>query len=216
MGRFLVLAISVLGADIRLFAQDTVEERQQIIANGETDARADFQKHVFRIEKYGLRLVLEGVESDPYEKYLQEYGVEFKTIGGGCDPNSPEALHAQGYNKVMEKLIIAKYQRDIFQEARDYLQIYLQGVSGAKKDFADGIYKEESYGMGSEWSTERSKYLQEKYQVVCKGVAGCVVTPKILGHAQGYNATMQKLLREKYGKDIFKEADDFARQQTGR
>ena len=68
----------------------------------------------------------------------------------------------------------------------------------------------ESYGLKPRRSVYYD-YLNERYHVTEKTVAGCIVTDEIVGHATGYNAVMQQLLNKKYQKDIFQEAKDYAK-----
>lgn len=55
------------------------------------------------------------------------------------------------------------------------------------------------------------KYLMERYGVVTTAIAGCIVSDGILGAQEGYNSTMKPLLNRKFGRDIFKEAEQASR-----
>lgn len=76
----------------------------------------------------------------------------------------------------------------------------------ARNDFAQGRYRILVFGMRREGSPS-DKFLQKQYGVTTDPIAGCLVSDGILGTAEGYNSTMKPLLNEKFGKDIFKEAE---------
>jgi len=76
----------------------------------------------------------------------------------------------------------------------------------AENDFAHGVYRVWVYGLRRDESPDE-KYLRKKYGVTVTPIAGCVVSDGILGAADGYNSTMESLLKQKFGRDIFKEAE---------
>ena len=83
---------------------------------------------------------------------------------------------------------------------------YAKGKDIATEDFRNGNYRVLVYGLrGFDMPSE--KYLRETYNVETYPIAGCIVSDGIVGGAKGYNTIMKALLREKHGKDIFKEAE---------
>ena len=85
------------------------------------------------------------------------------------------------------------------------------GTEQAKIDFKNGIYNCFSYGLIFERNPELSSYIRNytknKYGIDTKNV-GCVITE----YSQCYSKTMNDLVLDKFGKDIFersiKEAEE--------
>ena len=75
----------------------------------------------------------------------------------------------------------------------------------AEKDFAAGKYRLFVYGL-RRGNSPHDEYLKTNYGVDVTPIAGCVVSPGIMGAADGYNSTMRPLLQAKFGRDIFAEA----------
>lgn len=87
------------------------------------------------------------------------------------------------------------------------LQAVTNGMMAAEQDFSNGVYRIQTLGLTAAIKDPADLYLEQNYQVTNHVVAGCDVTPEILGHAEGYNERMKQRLLEKHGKDIFREAD---------
>ena len=79
------------------------------------------------------------------------------------------------------------------------------GTEQAKTDFKNGIYNCFSYGLIFETNPELSAYIRNhtknKYGIDTKN-AGCVITE----YSQCYSKTMNDLVLDKFGKDIFKKS----------
>lgn len=84
------------------------------------------------------------------------------------------------------------------------------GYEEAKKDFNNGIYNSYSYGLLISLAPKKSEvgfdefyedYLRKKYSINLEH-RGCVVTE----YSNCYSETMDKLINEKFGADIFKRA----------
>jgi hypothetical protein len=79
------------------------------------------------------------------------------------------------------------------------------GTEKAKKDFNQGYYFCESFGLVAETDTDFSefydKYLLEKYKIISTN-GGCIVTD----YRECYSKTMEKLVLVKYGADIFEKS----------
>ena len=83
------------------------------------------------------------------------------------------------------------------------------GDKDAKKDFNNGIYNSYSYGLLISLATKKSEigfdlfyedYLRKKYLINLEH-RGCVITD----YSSCYSATMDNLINEKFGIDIFKQ-----------
>jgi len=86
-------------------------------------------------------------------------------------------------------------------------QAYEKGEALAAEDFENGNYRILVYGLRPTDATASEEYLSQTYDVEFFPIAGCIVSDGIVGGTKGYNTTMKALLREKYGKDIFREAE---------
>lgn len=79
------------------------------------------------------------------------------------------------------------------------------GTEQAKIDFDKGIYNCYSYGLIFERNPELSafirNYTKNKYGIDTKN-AGCVITE----YSQCYSKTMNDLVLDKFGKDIFEKS----------
>jgi hypothetical protein len=79
------------------------------------------------------------------------------------------------------------------------------GTEQAKLDFNNGIYNCFSYGLILERNSELSSYIRNytknKYGINTKN-AGCVITE----YSQCYSKTMDDLVLEKFGNDIFEKS----------
>jgi hypothetical protein len=90
------------------------------------------------------------------------------------------------------------------------------GTEQAKIDFKNGIYNCFSYGLIFERNPELSSYIRNytktKYGIDTKN-AGCVITE----YSQCYSKTMDDLVLEKFGNDIFekssKEAEELYKKE---
>jgi hypothetical protein len=90
---------------------------------------------------------------------------------------------------------------------------YSSGVREAYADHARGHYEIKTYGIPAPWDDECDRLLQEKYRVRLRQVAGCVVSHQFSAYVRGYNEASTRLLREKYGRDVFEECNQLARQK---
>ena len=77
----------------------------------------------------------------------------------------------------------------------------------AKEDYESGNYRYLVYGLRME-EKSYGGYLEENYAIKDTPVAGCVVTGSVEEATDSYNSTMRQLLAEKYGWDVFKEAEE--------
>ena len=77
----------------------------------------------------------------------------------------------------------------------------------AKEDYESGNYRYLVYGLRMD---EKSfgGYLEERYGIKDTRAAGCIVTGSVEEATDSYNSTMKQLLTEKYGRDIYKEAEE--------
>jgi len=84
---------------------------------------------------------------------------------------------------------------------------FMKGIADADRDFSNGVYQIEVYGLRAGVVSPREKYLEQNYQIKEVAVAGCCVNSQILSHVEGYNKRMKELLLQKYRKDVFLEAE---------
>ncbi len=80
----------------------------------------------------------------------------------------------------------------------------------AEHDFAKNVYRIFVVGRRP-LENAYDDYLKEHYGVRVTPIAGCVVSDGIIGAEQNYNSTMKPLLNRKFGRDIFKEAEEATR-----
>jgi hypothetical protein len=83
----------------------------------------------------------------------------------------------------------------------------MKAAAMASTDFQNGTYRILVYGMRRQ-NSPYEVYLWKIYGVSAVPIAGCIVSEGILGAADGYNSTMKPLLNQKFGRDIFKEAEE--------
>ena len=76
------------------------------------------------------------------------------------------------------------------------------GQDAASADFAASRYRALCYGQMTGLTEEEEKL--EKLGVRFESIAGCLVSESIRSFTQGYNVTMESLLQEKFGPDLFK------------
>lgn len=80
-----------------------------------------------------------------------------------------------------------------------------EGLNQAKNDFSNGIYNCFSYGLIIETNPKLNNFINEyrknKYGIITKN-AGCVITP----YSKCYSETMEKLVLNKFGEDIFEKS----------
>ncbi len=81
-----------------------------------------------------------------------------------------------------------------------------KGRQLARKDFDAGYYRILYYGYSTGVVSKAEKRLFHKFGVRGYSVAGCMVTEGLIAGANSYNATMQYLLNQKFGRDIFRES----------
>jgi hypothetical protein len=96
-----------------------------------------------------------------------------------------------------------------------YFSAYPRGMLMACIDHARGHHELQVYGYP--FYPERELYarlLGERYGVKLHAIAGCVVSEDLVWFAAGYNAISQCLLNARYGKDIFEECWEQARQEA--
>ena len=100
------------------------------------------------------------------------------------------------------------------------LKAYEAGRADAEKDIRANVLALERFGLPAAWDGEYSRILQEKYRILVRPVAGCVVNADIIGHAKGYNEVSRPEIERRFGADVFekarKEAAKLHREKSGR
>jgi hypothetical protein len=95
-----------------------------------------------------------------------------------------------------------------------YAAAYPRGVLMARLDHARGRYQVLPYGpCGQDWDEGSARLLGERYGVEWDADTPGGWLPWQRWYTEGYNSTSLRRLEEKYGKDIFRECDDEARQR---
>lgn len=83
----------------------------------------------------------------------------------------------------------------------------------AREDYQLGNYRYLVYGLRRE-DKSYGGYLEDRYGIEDRRVAYCIVNESVLEAAESYNSTMRQLLTEKYGRDVFKEAEEMSSRAT--
>ena len=90
----------------------------------------------------------------------------------------------------------------------------LRGHFAARIDVARSHYVLFTYGQPVEWLPTYTRLLREKYGVQSRAVAGCGVSPWLRSYVDAYDDVMTAAAKRKFGRDIFKESMDQAREVT--
>jgi hypothetical protein len=94
-----------------------------------------------------------------------------------------------------------------------YYTAYERGRLMAYIDHARGHYEIKAVGLPPHWRGEYARLLQQKYGVEVNPVAGCMVSEDLGWYVEGYNSISGRLLCGEYGKNIFEECADQAREK---
>jgi hypothetical protein len=79
----------------------------------------------------------------------------------------------------------------------------------AKEDFRQGHHRYLVWGMRREGKSYGG-YLEQHYGIEDARVAYDITTRSVQVARETYNSTMRQLLTEKYGRDVFKEAEEMS------
>lgn len=79
----------------------------------------------------------------------------------------------------------------------------------AREDYGQGHYRHLVWGLRREGKSYGG-YLEQRYGIEDTRVASCIVTNSVQKAAETYNSIMRQLLVEKYGRDVFKEAEEMS------
>lgn len=90
---------------------------------------------------------------------------------------------------------------------------YKQGIADAKAEVAKGNLALETFGLQTVGGSAYQQHLKDQYGIESRVVAGCVIDYEILGHARGFNEVMTAEIEKKWPQDVFKEAEEMARQE---
>jgi hypothetical protein len=83
----------------------------------------------------------------------------------------------------------------------EYYSAYLAGRTEAKKDVGTGVLVIEESGFGAGGGPHVQRILRDRYGVEIRGVAGCVVNERIMGHEDGYNSVSQSEIDRRFGHE---------------
>jgi hypothetical protein len=92
----------------------------------------------------------------------------------------------------------------------------IRGRQAAYRDIRQGRYEVLGYGLPTPWRPEYARCLRERYNIIFRPVAGCVVSESLVSYVDGYDSVVDDAVRRKYGRDVFREcADDAATRWKG-
>jgi len=80
---------------------------------------------------------------------------------------------------------------------------YEGGRADAQRDIQRGVLATESAGLPTVWAGEYDRLLKQRYGVEDRGVAGCMVDDRIVGHMAGYNEVSNAEIKRRFGADVF-------------
>jgi hypothetical protein len=86
----------------------------------------------------------------------------------------------------------------------------LQGKLMARIDLARGHYKVLGYGYGSPARPEFARLLGERYGIEYDEIGGEIVSRHTVAYADGYNSVSAAAVNRRFGRDVFKEAEEEA------
>jgi hypothetical protein len=86
----------------------------------------------------------------------------------------------------------------------------IRGQHDARVDVAHGNYKVLTYGIADPSRSEYSTQLRQRYSVELHAVAGCTVSKSLVDYVAAYNEVSIAAVKNKFGRDIFKETYDEA------
>jgi hypothetical protein len=152
---------------------------------------------VFPITEILLKLSLRHIQRHDIEFLITTEG---KVNGSSDSENDGSFMKYQRFRNKQEE---EEHAARLKKEESD---AYARGVADAERDFSNGVYHVREYGLLCA-ATPADDYLKTRYGVTSVVVAGCCVSREILGSSDGYNDRMTKLLINKYGRDIFQEAE---------
>jgi hypothetical protein len=84
---------------------------------------------------------------------------------------------------------------------------YPRGAVVARIDHARGLDVILAAGYPAPWSDDCADLLRVRYGVKVERVAGCVIPPGLDWYIDGYNGVSERLLMQRFGKDIFAECN---------
>jgi hypothetical protein len=83
----------------------------------------------------------------------------------------------------------------------DYLVAHRVGRADATKDIQSGRLVIETYGLPP--PPQYPEILRQRYHVELRPIAGCTdVTPKVIGHEQGYNGVSKAEIKRRFGSNV--------------
>lgn len=87
-----------------------------------------------------------------------------------------------------------------------------RGRLAARLDLAFGHYEIRGYGLPVPYSNEYARLLQERYGIHYRQAALCIVSESLRDYVDAYDSIMAAAAERKFGKDIFRESFEEARQ----
>ena len=87
----------------------------------------------------------------------------------------------------------------------------IRGTIEARIDVKHSRYKELGYGLPVAWRPRYETLLRQRYGVEFEAVSGCIVWKSLEDYVASYNQVSMTAANLKYGRDIFKEVSDEAK-----
>jgi hypothetical protein len=80
------------------------------------------------------------------------------------------------------------------------------GELAARRDIAHGRYLILGYGLPSPARADYIRILKARYGIEFHAVAGCIVSPGLVGYVRGYDGVSEEAIRSKFGPTVLEDA----------
>ena len=101
-------------------------------------------------------------------------------------------------------------QSDLYSGDTDgqYKAGYTAGRAEARRDLRRNYLAVERYGREVVYSSDEDRILLRRFRIHVKHVAGCIVMPRVAGHAKGYNDVSEPEIRRRFGDAMERAAQE--------
>jgi hypothetical protein len=79
---------------------------------------------------------------------------------------------------------------------------YVAGRAAALQDLRRNFLAVERYGRELVYASDEDRILLRRFGIHVKHVAGCMVMPRVAGHAKGYNDVSEPEIRRRFGNAL--------------
>ena len=104
----------------------------------------------------------------------------------------------------------APSELDLFGYPTNVAKATELGRSDARHDLSNGVVRLPMYGLPGEWTAEYNHILETKHHIGRLGLGGCLVSAGLLAYADGYSGVSQTWIEQKFGTNIFNQANQEA------